>query len=243
MKSLFDVGDIVTLREIYHPKCEAGDYPYNLSQNLLDSWGGKQGKITEVVKNALDDFTELYIEEWVYCVDFGDTNNPSTIYHFPALAFKECNCITPGRRDWNVLWTRRYPDVVFYRIEKNATMRLDIPHSLSGSFIFDRTPEGGDFWDKVYNANMKQLKECVTWLKNKFPQDFFITASTTFINNFTINQDENQLQGTKINLGRDENQRGTICVYPKDRPRVTICPISYTAVGYRNGINISRCKN
>lgn len=243
MKSLFDVGDIVTLIETYHPKYKSGDYPYELPQNILNSWGGKHGKITEVIKNTICDFTELYIEEWVYRVDFGDTNNPSTIYHFPALAFKECNCITPGRVNWDIMWTRRYPDVIFHRIKKNTTMGLDIPSSLFGSFIFNNTPEGGDFWDKVYNANMKQFKECITWLMTNFPQDFFITASTTFINNFTINQNENQLQGTKVDLGRDENQRGTICVYPKDRLRVTICPISYTAVGYRNGIKISRCKN
>ena len=37
------------------------------------------GKITEVIKNTICDFTELYIEEWVYRVDFGDTDNPSTI--------------------------------------------------------------------------------------------------------------------------------------------------------------------
>ena len=67
--------------------------------------------------------------------------------------------------------------------------------------------------------------------------------STISTNNLILNQDENQLQRTKIDFERNENQRGIICLYPENRPRVTICSLGYTAVGYRSGIEISRCKN
>lgn len=243
MKSLFNVGDTVTLIDTRHSNYKDGDYPYGLLDTFLKSWGGKQGKIIRVSKNILGTTPKLYTEEYVYNLDFEDIDHPSRGYTFSALAFKECNCITPGREYWDILWTRRYPDVIFNKIKKNATVNLGIAASLSGCFTFDNTSEGGEFWDKVYHADMKQFKECITWLMTNFPQDFFIANSTIFTNNLTINQNENQLQGTKIDLRRDENSRGTICVYSENRPRVTICPLSYTAVGYRNGIKISRYKN
>ena len=245
MKSLFDVGDTVTLIQNYHSGYGISDYHCGLSIDTLDNLGGIQGTITEVINSHItsDQCPKLWIEPYYYKVGFLINSKFFLTRIYSAMMFQECSFITPGRENWDVLWTRRYSDIIFYRIKKNANVDLKVAHSLSGCFIFDATPEGGDFWDKVNCANVKQLEECITWLMANFPQDFFITASTTFINNFTINQNENQLQGTKIDLGRDENQRGTICVYPKDRPRVTICPISYTTVGYRNGVKISRCKD
>lgn len=243
MSSLFNKGDTVTLIEKYHPGYIEKDYPYGLLTDSLKLWGGKQGKIVRVARAAPHTFTRLSIENWVYIVDFGDTCNPSTSYHFPALAFQECSCITPNRSFWDILWTRRYPDIIFDRIRKNLTVDIDKTSGLVGGFVFSNTPEGHKFWDTINSADMKQLIECIAWLINEFPQEFYLINPTISTNNLTINQDEDQLQRTKINLGRDENQRRIICVYPENRPRVTISSLGYTAIGYRSGIEISRCKN
>lgn len=242
MKSLFNVGDTVTLIEKYPSGYAKNDYPYGLPIDFLRIWGGKQGMIIKVEKTT-EWTSKLQIEDYIYTVDFKNSNDSSTAYWFSALSFQECNCITPGREDWDTIWTRRYPDVIFDRIQKNATVDLGISSSLSGCFIFKSTPEGEEFWYKVTDANMQQFKEYIAWLITEFPEDFVLTVSTIFTNNLTINQDENQLQRTKVNLGRDENQRGIVCVYSENRPRITISPLSYTAIGYRNGIEISRCED
>ena len=92
---------------------------------------------------------------------------------------------------------------------------------------------------------MKSLFNEGDSVKDYFNDLFAHTLDLSAISttNLMLNQDEDQLQRTKIDFGRNENQRGIICLYPENRPRVTICPLGYTAVGYRNGIKISGCKN
>lgn len=238
MKSLFNVGDTITVRTNWHDEFYPQDYPFGLYSQVMNDIGNKPGKITKVIKKEEECFRKLFIEPYGYQISiYGNPTYDNCT--FSAMMFQECSCITPGRPFWDILWTRRYPDIIFDRIRKNLTVDIDKTSGLRGGFIFSNTLEGHKFWDTIDSADMKQLIECIAWLITEFPQDFYLINPTNFTNNLTINQNEDQLQRTEVNLGRDENQRGIICVYPENRPRVTIAPLSYTAIGYRNEIKIS----
>ena len=72
MKSLFDVGDTVTLIQNYHSGYGISDYHCGLSIDTLDNLGGIQGTITEVINSHItsDQCPKLWIEPYYYKVGF-----------------------------------------------------------------------------------------------------------------------------------------------------------------------------
>lgn len=66
MKSKYNVGDIVTIKEKYDNNCINEDYPCFFTSIMLKKFGGKTMEIKSVHKINFDKKQKLYTEDYYY---------------------------------------------------------------------------------------------------------------------------------------------------------------------------------
>lgn len=66
MKSKYNVGDIVTIKEKYDDNCVDEDYPCLFTNTMLDIFGGKKMEIKSVHNINFNIKSKLYTEDYYY---------------------------------------------------------------------------------------------------------------------------------------------------------------------------------
>lgn len=66
MKSKYNVGDIVTIKEKYDNNCTDEDYPCVFTHVMLDVFRGKKMEIKSVHKMIFNKKPKLYTEDYYY---------------------------------------------------------------------------------------------------------------------------------------------------------------------------------
>ena len=85
MKSKYNVGDIVTIKEKYDNNCIDEDYPCVFTNTMLNTFGGKKMEIKSVHRTNFRDKSKLYTEDFYYILK---DDNCSWFWTDPM--FQEC---------------------------------------------------------------------------------------------------------------------------------------------------------
>ena len=85
MKSKYNVGDIVTIKEKYDNNCIDEDYPCVFTNTMLNIFGGKKMEIKSVHEINFKEKPKLYTEDYYYMLK-GDAGG----WFWTDSMFQEC---------------------------------------------------------------------------------------------------------------------------------------------------------
>lgn len=85
MKSKYNVGDIVTIKEKYDDNCIDEDYPCLFTLIMLEEFGGKTMEIKSVHKITFNKKLKLYTEDYYYILKDDEDE-----YFWTDPMFQEC---------------------------------------------------------------------------------------------------------------------------------------------------------
>lgn len=85
MKSKYNVGDIVTIKEKYDDNCVDEDYPCIFTRTMLHVFRGKTMEIKSVHKINFNNKAKLYTEDYYYTL-----KNDKNEWLWTDPMFQEC---------------------------------------------------------------------------------------------------------------------------------------------------------